>query len=58
MIRRRDALRRSLPVLIAAAGGLGLAACRSAPIYESTGGQFQGRGSLAEREATIRRAAA
>lgn len=58
MIHRRDALRRSLPVLVALAGGIGLGACRQQPIYESTGGQFQGRGSLAEREALIRRAAA
>ncbi|MBR0682731.1 hypothetical protein GXW74_19725 [Roseomonas eburnea] len=58
MIHRRDALRRSLPVLVALGGGIGLGACRQQPIYESTGGQFPGRGNMAEREALIRRAAA
>jgi hypothetical protein len=58
MLDRRDALRRGLPVLVAVLGGAGLAACRRAPVYQSSGGQFQGRGSLAEREAQIRRAAA
>jgi hypothetical protein len=58
MIHRRDALRRCLPVLVAVGGGIGLGACRAAPIYESSNGQFQGRGSLSEREALIRRAAA
>lgn len=57
MLRRRDALRRGLPALVAAVGGIGLAACRQAPVYQSTGGVFPGRGSLAEREALIRRAA-
>jgi hypothetical protein len=50
--------RRSIPVLVALGGGIGLGACRAQPIYESTDGQFQGRGSMAEREALIRRAAA
>jgi hypothetical protein len=58
MIHRRDALRRSLPVLVAVGAGLGLGACRAEAIYQSLNGQFQGRGSLAEREALIRRAAA
>lgn len=57
MLRRRDALRRGLPVLVAVGGGIGLAACRQAPIYQSTGGVFPGRGSLAQREGLIRRAA-
>jgi len=52
-------LRRSvLPVLIATGASIGLGACREAPIYESIGGQFPGRGNMAEREALIRRAAA
>lgn len=55
---RRDALRGCLPALIAVGGGIGLGACREQPIYESTNGQFQGRASLQEREAQIRRAAA
>jgi len=58
MIHRRDALRRSLPALVAVAAGIGLGACRAQPIYESSNGQFQGRATLAEREALIRRAAA
>jgi hypothetical protein len=58
VIDRRSLLSRSLPVLVALGGGIGLGACRAQPIYESTDGQFQGRGSLAEREALIRRAAA
>lgn len=58
MIRRRDALRRGIPVLVAVAGAMGLGACRQAALYESTGGQFPGTGSLAEREALIRRAIA
>lgn len=58
MIHRREALRRSLPVLVAVGGGVGLGACRAAPIYQTTDGQFQGRASLQEREAQIRRAAA
>lgn len=58
MLRRRDALRRALPMLAAMGGGIGLAACRQVPIYQSTGGVFPGRGTLAEREALIRRAAA
>jgi hypothetical protein len=58
MIHRREALRRSLPVLVAVTGGIGLGACRAAPVYETIDGQFQGRASLAEREAQIRRAAA
>ena len=58
MIRRRDALRRSLPVLVAIGGGIGLGACRGQPIYETADGQFQGRATLQEREAQIRRAAA
>lgn len=58
MIHRREALRRGLPVLVAVAGGIGLGACRAAPIYETTDGQFQGRATLQEREAQIRRAAA
>jgi len=52
-------LRRSLvPVVVATGASLGLGACREAPVYESLGGQFPGRGSMAEREALIRRAAA
>lgn len=58
MIHRREALRRGFPVLIAVGGGIGLGACRAAPVYETTDGQFQGRASLQEREAQIRRAAA
>ncbi len=58
MMHRRDALRRSLPALVAIGGGIGLGACRNAPVYESANGQFQGRASLMEREAQIRRAAA
>jgi len=58
MIHRRDMLRRSLPVLVALGGGVGLGACRQQPVYQSSGGQFPGRGSMAEREAQIRRAAA
>jgi hypothetical protein len=58
MLARRDALRRGMPVLVALGGGIGLGACRAQPIYQSTGGQFPGRGNMAEREAQIRRAAA
>jgi hypothetical protein len=58
VIDRRSTLRSFAPVLIAFGAGIGLGACRGQPIYESTNGQFQGRGSLAEREALIRRAAA
>lgn len=58
MIHRREALRRGLPVLVAMGGGIGLGACRGAPVYETTDGQFQGRATLMEREAQIRRAAA
>ncbi len=58
MIDRRSTLRSVAPVLIAVGAGIGLGACRGAPVYESTNGQFQGRGSLADREAVIRRAAA
>lgn len=58
MLHRRDTLRGFLPVLVAVGGGIGLGACRQQPIYEASNGQFQGRGSLAEREALIRRAAA
>lgn len=58
MIDRRSTLRSLAPVLIAVGGGVGLGACRAQPVYESTNGQFQGRGSLNEREALIRRAAA
>jgi hypothetical protein len=58
VIDRRSTLRSLAPALIAVGGGIGLGACRGQPIYESTNGQFQGRGSLAEREALIRRAAA
>ena len=58
MIDRRSTMRSLAPVLIALGGGIGLGACRAQPIYESTNGQFQGRGSLSEREALIRRAAA
>jgi hypothetical protein len=58
MIPRRSLVARCMPVVVAVGAGIGLGACRGQPIYESTGGQFQGRGSLAEREALIRRAAA
>ncbi|WP_198372602.1 hypothetical protein [Roseomonas rosulenta] len=58
MIDRRSMLRSVVPVVVAVGGGVGLGACRAEPIYESTDGQFQGRGSLSEREALIRRAAA
>ena len=58
MIERRSMLRSVVPVVIAVGGGVGLGACRAQPIYESTNGQFQGRGTLSEREALIRRAAA
>lgn len=58
MIRRRDALRRGLPALVAIGGGIGLGACRQQPVYESTGGQFPGTGDMAAREALIRRALA
>lgn len=58
MLARRDVLRRGMPVMVALGGGIGLGACRAQPVYQSTGGQFQGRGNLAEREAQIRRAAA
>jgi hypothetical protein len=58
VIDRRSTLRSLAPVLIAVGGGIGLGACRAQPIYESSNGQFQGRGSLSEREALIRRAAA
>ncbi len=58
MIDRRSTLRSLAPVFIAVGAGIGLGACRGQPIYESANGQFQGRGSLSEREALIRRAAA
>ncbi len=58
MIDRRSTLRSLAPVFIAVSAGIGLGACRGQPIYESANGQFQGRGSLNEREALIRRAAA
>lgn len=58
MIDRRSTLRSVVPVVVAIGAGVGLGACRAQPIYESANGQFQGRGSLAEREALIRRAAA
>jgi hypothetical protein len=58
VIDRRSTLRSFAPMLIAVGAGIGLGACRAAPVYESTNGQFQGRGSLADREAVIRRAAA
>jgi hypothetical protein len=58
VIDRRSTLRSLAPVFIAVGAGIGLGACRAQPIYESSNGQFQGRGSLSEREALIRRAAA
>jgi len=58
VIDRRSMLRSVVPVTVAIGGGIGLGACRAQPIYESANGQFQGRGSLSEREALIRRAAA
>ena len=58
MIARRSLFAQSMPVVVAVGAGIGLGACRAQPIYESTDGQFQGRGTLAEREALIRRAAA
>lgn len=54
LLRRRNAV----PVMVAVGASIGLGACRGAPIYESVGGQFPGRGDMAEREALIRRAAA
>ncbi len=58
MIPRRSLVARCMPVVVAVGAGIGLGACRGQPIYDSSEGQFQGRGSLAEREALIRRAAA
>lgn len=58
MIDRRSTLRSVVPAVVAIGAGIGLGACRAQPIYESANGQFQGRGSLAERESLIRRAAA
>lgn len=58
MIPRRSLVARCMPVLVAVGAGIGLGACRGQPIYDSAEGQFQGRGTLAEREALIRRAAA
>ena len=58
MVRRRDMLRGTMPMLVAVGASLGLGACREAPIYDSVGGQFAGTGTMAEREAQIRRAAA
>lgn len=54
MLHRRE----MLPVTIAIGASLGLGACREAPIYDSVGGQFPGRGNMTDREALIRRAAA
>lgn len=58
MLHRRDMLRGAVPVLVLAGASIGLGACREAPVYESTGGQFPGTGNMAQREAQIRRAAA
>ena len=53
MLLRRDAL----PVMIAIGASLGLGACREGAVYQSTGGQFPGTGTMEQREALIRRAA-
>lgn len=53
MLHRREIL----PVIIAAGASLGLGACRQDTVYQSTGGQFPGVGTMEQREALIRRAA-
>jgi hypothetical protein len=53
MLHRRE----FLPVIIAAGASLGLGACRQDTLYQSTGGQFPGVGTMEQREALIRRAA-
>ncbi|GGJ39243.1 hypothetical protein [Neoroseomonas lacus] len=53
MLQRREIL----PVIIAAGVSLGLGACRQDTVYQSTGGQFPGTGTMEQREALIRRAA-
>lgn len=58
MLHRRDMLRGGMPVLVAVGASIGLGACRAAPVYDSVGGQFPGTGTMADREALIRRAAA
>jgi hypothetical protein len=44
-------------VIIAIGASLGLGACRQDTVYQSTGGQFPGVGTMEQREALIRRAA-
>lgn len=53
MFQRREIL----PVMIAIGASLGLGACRQDTVYQSTGGQFPGVGTMEQREALIRRAA-
>ena len=53
MLHRRD----MLAMMIATGASLGLGACRQDVVYQSTGGQFPGTGTMEQREALIRRSA-
>lgn len=53
MLHRREVL----PLFIATGAAIGLGACREGEVYQSTGGQFPGTGTMEQREALIRRAA-
>jgi len=57
MTTRRRLLSGWSPVAVAVLGGMGLAACRTAPVYNASGVSFVGRGSLRERAEAVRRAA-
>jgi hypothetical protein len=53
MLHRRELA----PMMIAIGASLGLGACRQGTVYQSTGGQFPGTGTMEQREALIRRSA-
>lgn len=53
MLHRRE----MLPAIVAIGASAGLGACREDAVYQSTGGQFPGTGTMEQREALIRRAA-
>ena len=53
MLHRRE----MLPAIVAIGASAGLGACREDAVYQSTGGQFPGTGTMVQREALIRRPA-
>lgn len=57
-MNRREVLRSVMPAAASVIGGFGLAACREEPIRQSYSVPFNGYGTLQDRAAQIRRAAA